>query len=71
MASGLLGLPLSLAGEYCQRLYQLGQKVPFYILRELNGVEHTVEAPAAAPGRGLRAARVLEPAGGAGPVVDR
>jgi len=71
MASGLLGLPLSLAGEYCQRLYQLGQKVPFYILRELNRVEHTVEAPAAAPGRGLRAARVLEPAGGAGPVVDR
>lgn len=51
LASGLLGLPLSLAGEYCQRLYQLGQKVPFYILREVEPVAHAAESltPAAPP----------------------
>ena len=48
MTSGLLGLPLSLAGEYCQRLYQLGQEVPFYILRELEPAARTAEAPASA-----------------------
>jgi glycosyltransferase involved in cell wall biosynthesis len=51
LASGLLGLPLSLIGEYCQRLYQLGQKVPFYILRDLPEPSRVPEAiaPAAAP----------------------
>ena len=32
---GLAGL-LSLIGEYCQRLYQLAQDVPFYQLRDLD-----------------------------------
>ncbi len=36
-ASGLLGGLLSLIGEYCQRLYQLGQGVPFYELRDREG----------------------------------
>ena len=35
-ASGLLGGLLSLLGEYCQRLYQLSQGVPFYKLRDLD-----------------------------------
>lgn len=32
---GLLGTLLSLVGEYCQRLYQLSQGLPFYKLRDL------------------------------------
>jgi len=32
--AGFLGGLLSLIGEYCQRLYQLGQGVPFYKLRD-------------------------------------
>jgi hypothetical protein len=35
-ASGALGALVSLVGEYCQRLYQLAQQVPFYKLRDLN-----------------------------------
>jgi glycosyltransferase involved in cell wall biosynthesis len=35
--AGLLGGLLSLIGEYGQRLYQLGQGVPFYKLRNLDG----------------------------------
>jgi glycosyltransferase involved in cell wall biosynthesis len=51
LAGGLLGLPIALIGEYCQRLYQLGQKVPFYILRELDAPAadaRAVPLPAAA-----------------------
>lgn len=33
LVGGLLGMALSLVGEYCQRLYQLAQGVPFYQLR--------------------------------------
>lgn len=33
LASGLLGMLLSLVGEYCQRLYVLAQNLPFYQLR--------------------------------------
>jgi len=40
IASGLLGLLLSLLGEYCQRLYQLVQGVPFYQLRDLKDTNH-------------------------------
>jgi len=35
--AGLVGGLLSLVGEYCQRLYQLGRGVPFYKLRDLDG----------------------------------
>jgi len=35
-SASLLGGLLSLVGEYCQRLYQLGQGVPFYKLRSLD-----------------------------------
>jgi len=34
--TGLLGLLGALVGEYCQRLYQLSQKLPFYELRDLD-----------------------------------
>ncbi len=44
MASGLLGGLLSLVGEYCQRLYQLGQGVPFYELRDREGERARAEA---------------------------
>ena len=43
-ASALLGGLLSLVGDYVQRVYQLGQGIPFYQLRE-------EEAPADAPPR--------------------
>lgn len=33
-ACGFLGLLLSLVGEYCQRIYQLAQGLPFYELRD-------------------------------------
>lgn len=36
-SAGLVGGLLSLVGEYGQRLYQLGQGVPFYKLRNLDG----------------------------------
>jgi glycosyltransferase involved in cell wall biosynthesis len=49
MSGGLLGLPLSLVGEYCQRLYQLGQKVPLYILRTPEPAALPAEATAAPP----------------------
>ena len=32
--SGLLGMLVSLIGEYCQRVYQLSQGLPFYQLRD-------------------------------------
>jgi glycosyltransferase involved in cell wall biosynthesis len=43
-ASGLLGGLLSLVGEYCQRLYQLGQGVPFYELRDRDAERARAEA---------------------------
>ena len=43
-AGALLGGLLSLVGDYVQRVYQLGQGIPFYQLRE-------EEAPADAPPR--------------------
>lgn len=39
IVSGVLGLPLCLLGEYCQRLYHLGQGIPFYKLRDLDEEE--------------------------------
>jgi hypothetical protein len=33
LASGLLGGLLSLVGEYAQRIYQIGQGLPFYQIR--------------------------------------
>ncbi len=36
-AGGLLGGLLSLVGDYVQRVYQLGQGIPFYQLREEDG----------------------------------
>jgi glycosyltransferase involved in cell wall biosynthesis len=57
LMSGLLGLPLSLVGEYCQRLYQLGQKVPFYILRELEpAAARNVESVVPAASQPVRSA---------------
>ena len=35
-ASGVLGVLMSLVGEYCHRLYQVAQGVPFYKLRDLD-----------------------------------
>jgi hypothetical protein len=35
VVGALLGMLLSLIGEYCQRLYQLSQGTPFYELRDL------------------------------------
>ena len=43
-ASGLLGALLSLLGEYCQRLYQLSQRVPFYELRDREAERARAEA---------------------------
>jgi glycosyltransferase involved in cell wall biosynthesis len=54
-ASGLLGGLLSLVGEYCQRLYQLGQGVPFYELRDRDA--ERARAEAAEREAALRAAR--------------
>jgi hypothetical protein len=34
MVGGFLGGLLALIGEYVQRIYQLGQNVPFYKLRD-------------------------------------
>lgn len=39
LAAGLLGGLLSLVGEYAQRLYQIGQGLPFYQLRDDLGEE--------------------------------
>lgn len=36
--TSFIGLLISLIGEYCQRIYQLTQGVPFYKLREMDGV---------------------------------
>ena len=44
VTGGLLGLLLSLVGEYCQRLYQLGQGVPFYKLRDLGADQLAADA---------------------------
>ena len=43
-SSALLGALLSLLGEYCQRLYQLGQRVPFYELRDRDADRARAEA---------------------------
>ncbi len=45
-ASGLLGGLLSLLGEYCQRLYQLSQGVPFYKLQDINAQTNVPQAAA-------------------------
>ena len=45
-ASGLLGGLLSLLGEYCQRLYQLSQGVPFYKLQDLDEKQDFLAAAA-------------------------
>jgi glycosyltransferase involved in cell wall biosynthesis len=37
--SSFVGLLLSLVGEYCQRIYQLTQRVPFYKLRDLESAD--------------------------------
>ena len=42
-ASGFVGGLLSLLGEYCQRLYQLSQGVPFYKLQDLHEKEDLPE----------------------------
>lgn len=39
VVGALLGMLLSLVGEYCQRLYQLSQRTPFYELRDLEKSE--------------------------------
>lgn len=46
-ASGLLGGLLSLVGDYVQRVYQLGQGLPFYMIRDDVGAaaEANAEAP--------------------------
>ncbi len=44
--SGLLGGLLSLLGEYCQRLYQLSQGVPFYKLQDINAQTNVPQAAA-------------------------
>lgn len=57
VAASVLALLLSLIGEYCQRLYQLAQGLPFYQLRDLDAEQET--ARKAAPGEAsLLAARV-------------
>lgn len=55
-ASGLLGGLLALVGDYVQRVYQLGQGLPFYVVRDDVGAaaEDTAGAPpAVAPVRAL------------------
>jgi len=48
-ASGLLGGLLSLVGDYVQRVYQLGQGLPFYMIRDDVGAaaEANAESPPA------------------------
>jgi dolichol-phosphate mannosyltransferase len=48
-ASGLLGGLLSLVGDYVQRVYQLGQGLPFYVIRDDVGAaaEQNADAPPA------------------------
>jgi hypothetical protein len=44
--SGTLGMLISLVGEYCQRVYQLAQGLPFYTLRELDdGAQPRAQPP--------------------------
>lgn len=50
-ASGLLGGLVSLLGEYAQRLYQLGQGVPFYELRDRETERARAEAAVREAGR--------------------
>ncbi len=51
LAAGLLGGLLSLLGEYAQRLYQVGQGLPFYQLRrDLDEIEGSADPPG--PSRG-------------------
>ena len=45
LAAGAVGGLLSLVGEYTQRIYQLGQGIPFYELRDAGQAE---EEPARA-----------------------
>ena len=49
--SGLLGGLLSLVGDYVQRVYQLGQGIPFYQLREEDPDAPEAKAPKAATPR--------------------
>lgn len=51
-ASGLLGMLLSLVGEYCQRLYQLAQGLPFYKLRDLDEEERVAAGQRTSEGTG-------------------
>lgn len=50
VCTGLLGLVMSLVGEYCQRLYQLAQGQPFYKIRTPPPEEGAVAEGAAAAG---------------------
>lgn len=53
LSAGLLGALLSLVGEYAQRIYQLGQGLPFYQLRRPEKVDEVggERATGARPGR--------------------
>jgi hypothetical protein len=42
--AGFLGLLLSLVGEYCQRIYQLTQRAPFYKLRDMDAGDTEAES---------------------------
>ncbi len=45
LAGGLLGALVALLGQYCQRLYQLQQALPFYQLRDLDEEHGLPEYP--------------------------
>ncbi len=55
-AASLLGGLLSLVGDYVQRVYQLGQGIPFYQLREVDAPTEAIALPVVrddgAPSRG-------------------
>jgi dolichol-phosphate mannosyltransferase len=62
-SAGLLGILLSLVGEYCQRLYQLSQGLPFYKLRDLDEAQppSACDQPALPRGQDTRPAPPATP----------
>jgi hypothetical protein len=51
VSAGFLGGLLSLVGDYVQRVYQLGQGLPFYVIREdVGAAAEAVEAARSARG---------------------
>ncbi|HYD50134.1 MAG TPA: glycosyltransferase family 2 protein [Terriglobales bacterium] len=70
LASGALGAMLSLIGEYCQRLYQLAQGLPFYQLRDLDAEAQRAMAPQHEPVRPEAQLRLAPPLATRAPGVE-